>query len=96
MVSCLTDGFFTVEGIGEDLRVVKKSMSQRKKRKYWNNVENVEYEIRTWMWRHQISSRLPKHQELKKSGHTALSRAIVLHGGMQAFSKRYNQVQYVI
>eukprot|EP00210_Caulerpa_lentillifera_P003686 g3519.t1 len=80
--------FFTVEGVGDEMKVVKLSMTHRKRQGYWQDITNVDHEIRNWMWRHQITSRLPKHHELRQTRCSSLSRAIVEHGGLHVFSKR--------
>lgn len=77
-----------MEGVGEAMKVVKISMMHRKRRNYWQDINNIDHELRTWMWRHQVNSRLPKHRELKQSGYSSLSRAIVDHGGLIVFASR--------
>ena len=81
-------GFYTLHHTEGDWCVVRKNMIPRKRYQYWNDVRNVENELRNWMRQHKSLNRLPKHRELTETGQFALSRAVIKHGGISAFVSR--------
>lgn len=81
--------FYTVRDVGGEMQVIRKSMSPRKGSGYWQDVINVENELRNWMRKHKTLDRLPKHRELKATGCFSLSHAVVCHGGISAFESRF-------
>eukprot|EP00803_Ostreobium_quekettii_P003329 evm.model.scf_547EXC.6 EVM.evm.TU.scf_547EXC.6 scf_547EXC:65618-75162(-) len=80
--------FFTIQMVRGRKKVVKKNMGQRRLRGYWTNASNVEKELREWMDEYDHAGSMPKHRELAETGATALSSAIVRHGGMAKFARR--------
>ena len=54
---------------------------------YWNDVANVEKELKDWMQRHD-SEKFPTRDALRETGDAALATALRWHGNIETMTKR--------
>lgn len=62
----------------------------RKPRGYWDNLDNIQYEIEDYILKY---GHFPKQKQLKKIGQGSLANAIIATGGFQAWVERIGLIK---